>query len=396
MPPPGHRLSSSIPKGLVAAVLWMTVCSAQSSAPASAKTTELKFTSHDDYPMLGKLTTPDSPGLHAAVIYVQAAEAMTVDMKRPKAGGGTYNYFDLYREKLPPIGVAFFSYEGRGVHMGDKPPRYEATDADAYNTSTLENKVRDVLSAVQLAKKQPGIDGSRIFLMGTSEGTLLAAEAAARAPKDIHGLILYGVLSVNMRESFRYILTEGGLLNYLPYFDTDKDGRISKAEFEADPRKFRQAVWNNAGFENFDVDRDGYFTAADLAVLSKPLLDAIDREDFGPLDQWAKANAGVATPANWFRDHFAQPPMWTFLAKLDMPVGLFQGVADGNVPVAGVRKMEDAAKRAGKTNLEFHYFEGLGHTLGIEAYFTSGRLPAGHKAIFEFIERQAGREQPVR
>ena len=392
---PGHRLRSPIRQALLAAILWTPVCVAQPSESASPKTAELPFASYDGYPMLGKLTTPGSPGRHAAVIYVQAAEAMTVDMKRSKAGGGTYNYFDVYREKLPPMDVAFFSYEGRGVHMGDKPPRFEATDPDVYNTSTLENKVRDILSAVQLVKKQPGIDPSRIFLMGTSEGTLLAAVAAARAPKDIQGLILYGVLAVNMREAFRFILTDGGLLNFLPYFDTDKDGRISKAEFEADPRKFRQAVWNNAGFENFDVDHDGYFTAADLAVLSKPLLDAIDHEDFGPLNQWAKANAGVATPTNWFKDHFAHPPIWTFLAKLDMPVGLFQGIADGNVPVAGVRKLEDAAKRAGKRNLEFHYFEGLGHTLGIEGYFRAGKLPAGHKAIFEFIERQAGWGQPL-
>jgi len=39
--------------------------------------------------------------------------------------------------------------------------------------------------------------------------------------------------------------------------------------------------------------------------------------------------------------------------------------------------------------MEFHYFENLGHTLGVEAYFSNGKLPAGHKAIFEFIQRQA-------
>ena len=69
---------------------------------------------------------------------------MTVDTKRQKSRDTTFNYFDLYREKLPEMNVAFFSYEGRGIRMGDKPPRYETINWDIYNTSTLENKVRDI------------------------------------------------------------------------------------------------------------------------------------------------------------------------------------------------------------------------------------------------------------
>src|SRR5262245_26875140 len=146
------------------------------SGGSSAKTIEIPFTSHDGHEMFGKLTIPDSGASHAVVIYVQTAEGMTVDMKRPKGREGTFNYYDLYREKLPEMNVAFFSYEGRGIRMGDKPPRYESIDWDIYNTSTLENKVRDIISAVQVVKKQRGIDASLVFLMGASEGTLLASE----------------------------------------------------------------------------------------------------------------------------------------------------------------------------------------------------------------------------
>jgi len=104
------------------------------------------------------------------------------------------------------------AYDGRGIGMGDRPPRYEAIDPDVYNTSTLDNKVRDVLSAVALVRKQPGIDPARVFLMGASEGTLLAVQAAARAPKEISGLVLYGVLSVNMRDAFKYIVSDGAYM----------------------------------------------------------------------------------------------------------------------------------------------------------------------------------------
>ena len=200
---------------------------------AKTKTIEIPFKSHDGYEMFGKLTLPDSDGRHAVVIYVQTAEGMTVDMKRPLRNT-TFNYFDLYREKLPEMNVGFFGYEGRGIRMGDAPPRYEKIDWEIYNTSTLENKVRDIMSAVRVVAKQAGVDASRIFLMGASEGTLLAAEAASRMPKEIAGLVLYGVISSNMRETYKYIMTGGNFIAVRRYFDTDKDGRISKAEFEAD------------------------------------------------------------------------------------------------------------------------------------------------------------------
>ncbi|HEY7544990.1 MAG TPA: hypothetical protein VID27_08915, partial [Blastocatellia bacterium] len=355
------------------------------------KTIEIPFKSHDGYEMFGKLTLPDSDGRHAVVIYVQTAEGMTVDMKRPLPNG-TFNYFDLYREKLPEMNVGFFGYEGRGIRMGDAPPRYEKIDWDIYNTSTLENKVRDVMSAVRVVAKQAGVDASRIFLMGASEGTLLAAEAASRMPKEIAGLVLYGVISSNMRETYKYIMTGGNFIAVRRYFDTDRDGRISKAEFEADPAKFREKRWNNAGFETFDRDGNGYFTVEDMRALSKTYLDAADADNFEVLNGWLKVAASVATPKDWFKDHFAHQPIWTFLSQLDIPIGFFHGDEDASVPIEGVKKLEEMAKKAGKTKMEFHYFKGLDHSLNIGLYFVKGTMPEGHKAIFEFIRNQTQRK----
>ena len=364
------------------------------AAPTKAKTIEIPFKSHDGYPMFGKLTIPESAGRHAVVIYVQTAEGMTVDTKRPKPGGGTFNYFDLYAEKLPEMNVGFFRYQGRGVSMGDQPPRYEQINWEIYNTSTLENKVRDILSAVELVQKQPGIDASQIFLLGCSEGTLLAAEAASRAPRQIKGLILYGVMSGNMRDTFRYIMTDGGFIVFRKVFDANKDGKISKAEFEADPYKYRENVFHNASFENYDRNGDGFWTVDEMKAITKYFLDAVDTDNFEILNAWTKSSAGVSTPKDWFKDHFAHPSIWTFLSKLDISIGLFQGSADSSVPIEGVRKMEEQAKKAGKSNMQFHYFENLDHSLNIIVYFVKGTMPEGHKAIFEYINSQVGRKQP--
>jgi len=359
------------------------------------KTIEIPFSSYDRYEMFGKLTIPTSTGNHPVVIYVQTAEGMTVDMKRQKSRTGTFNYFDLYREKLPEMNVAFFSYEGRGITMGDKPPRYETINWDIYNTSTLENKVRDVMSAVELVKKQPGIDASRIFLMGASEGTLLAAEAASRMPKQIRGLILYGVLTANMRENFKYIVTDGSFLPWRSAFDTDKDGKISKQEFEADTNKFRERALKNEPFKSFDTNGDGFLTIEEFVMLFaalRNLRDAVDTENYEVLSEWARKSAAVTTPKDWFKDQFAHQPIWTFLAKINIAVGCFQGSADAMVPIDGVRKLEEQAKKAGKSKMEFHYFENLDHSLNIGEYFVKGNLPAGHQAIFEFIRQQTAKK----
>ncbi len=355
------------------------------------RTVEVSFKSHDGYPMRGKLTLPGTPGDHAVVIYVQTAEGMTVDMKRPLGAGKTFNYFDIYRSKFTEMDVAFFSYEGRGVAMGDDPPRYEAIDREVYDTSTLDNKVSDAVSALQAAKAQNGVDPSRIFLMGASEGSLLAAEAAARVPDDVAGLVLYGLMASNMRYTFAYIMSDGAFITYRRAFDTDKDGRVSKAEFEADPRTYRKNVLKGAEFSVFDKDQDGFFTVEDMKVLTKVYLDAIDNENFAVLEAWAVAGAAVSIPKGWFQDHFAHGSMWSFLSVLDVPVGCFHGSNDAFVPIEGVKLLQAKAKHSGKEKMEFFYFDGLDHSLGVGEYFVKGTVPAGHAAIFEFVRRVAGR-----
>jgi len=112
------------------------------------------FKSHDGHEMLGKLVLPEAAAPRAIVIYVQTAEGATVDQKRPLGGGKTFNYFDLYREILPPKGIGFFSYEGRGIRMGDQLPRFEKIDREVFNTGTLDNKVKDVISAINTVREQ--------------------------------------------------------------------------------------------------------------------------------------------------------------------------------------------------------------------------------------------------
>jgi len=104
-----------------------------------------------------------------------------------------------------------------------------------------------------------------------------------------------------------------------------------------------------------------------------------------------KGTAAVSLPANWLQDHFAHPAMGTFLSPLKIPVGFFHGDADNLTPIQGVRNIEEQAKKSGKTNFTFHYFEGLDHSLSIGRWFAAGDMPEGHKAIFEYIKAQTSK-----
>lgn len=378
---------------LLASVHWLLIAVLPIFADepkVKTKTIEIPFKSHDGHEMFGKLVIPETGGPFGVVIAVQTAEGATVDMKRRNGKGGTFNYYDLYREKLPAMNVGFFSYEGRGIRMGDKPPRFEKIDWDVYNTSTLENKVRDVLSALKVVQQQPGVDPKRIFLMGASEGTLLAAQAAARAPKEVAGLVLYGVLTSNMRENFRYIMSDGAFLTYRLQLNIKDNGKMSKEEYEAELKKLGVDLAKASPFSALDKNGDGFFSVDDMKIMTKKYLDAIDQDDFAVLQAWAKSSAAVSVPTEWFKDHFAQKPIWTYLEQLDIPVGCFHGARDTNTPIGGVKKLEAEATKAGKTKMKFFYFDKLDHSLNVGEFFTQNKLPEGHQAIFAFIKEQLG------
>jgi EF hand domain-containing protein len=63
------------------------------------------------------------------------------------------------------------------------------------------------------------------------------------------------------------IVTDGSFLSWRTNFDTAKDGRVSKPEFEADPSKFREKALKNEPFKTFDTNGDGFFTTEELDAM---------------------------------------------------------------------------------------------------------------------------------
>jgi pimeloyl-ACP methyl ester carboxylesterase len=366
------------------------VMTAKAQAPSAAvpyKTIEISFRVDDGQELFGKLTLPDGDARRPVVMMIQTAEAQTVD-SRVQGPRGPIDFFDLYRKELAQIGVAFFSYEGRGIRTGDKPPRYVAIDRASFNTSTLDRKVRDAMGAVRMLRTRSDVDPSQVFLKGTSEGTLLAVETATRLPGEIKGLVLSSVVA-DMREAIKFMMIDGTFMNHRTFWDTNDDGTITHQEFEADRRGVRRAA--KIEFSVFDVNGDGVYTIDDLRIRLKKYVEAVDAGDLVTVGEWLKASAALELPDGWLKDHFAHPSTWSYLSKLDLPVGIFHGEADANTPVSGVKALERQAIGAGKTRMEFHYFAGEDHSLGGLDYFLRGAPSEGYRELFAYVKRQTAR-----
>ena len=368
---------------------------AQTAPPATApafKTVEIPFSSHDGHPMLGKLTVPSAGGPFPVVVFVQTAEAATADT-RIQGPKGPLDFFDIYRREFAAMNVAFFSYEGRGARLGEKPPRYVQLDRAIYNTSTLDNKVQDAITAVRLVQKQGGVDPSQIFLHSMSEGTLLCAETAARIPKEIKALVLAAVLT-DMKAAMKFMMTDGVFEQHRGHWDANRDGTITTAEFDADPRGVRKLMPSGIELARFDRTGDGVYTVEDARMNGQTLVNAVDTQNMEVLGGWLKAVAMVDTPDGWLADHLKHSSIETFLSQLDMPVGFFQGEADALTPASEVRALEQRMNAAGKTKMEFHYFPRLGHDLAGLQYFIRGTPSDAFRAMFDFVRRQTTRGAP--
>ena len=85
------------------------------------------------------------------------------------------------------------------------------------------------------------------------------------------------------------------------------------------------------------------------------------------------------------------------LALLALRAGLARGLLDRELACAPFRALERTAKAAGKTNMEFRYFDGLDHGLGTIVYFNTGAPSTGtaHSPTTSHVSSGATRS-PIR
>lgn len=355
----------------------------------------LRFRARDGVELVGRLRMPPGKRPEKLVVYVNGSGPNTYDDRRRLAPGVEFNYFDLFAQECVRRGMAFFSYDSRGVSASEEPPTYEAIDEQLYATYLPTNEIADVEVMVSGLRSRPGLERARVVLLGWSAGTAIAPRVAldaesGRGPQ-IDALILCGYMHRTMDLTLEWQNSgEPSAMFYRQYFDADRDGKISKAELEADPYKILPALGMEGGsaFANLDLNGDGSVTAADFGAMLAPRLAAIRSAIDSGDDAWLAANYPVRLTSAWFKDYRANMGANAdILPRLGLPIHIFHGELDRNVPVQGALDAAALFAGLGKDNLTLHTFPGHDHDLNYALYPLRGQLSPALAELFETLGR---------
>lgn len=377
---------SLLAAGLLALSPSADLPSVTQAAPAATGTVEVRtIPSFDAYPLEGRLYLPPDQSPRALVIYVNGSGPNTNQNTRQLSADATFSYFDLVASGFNEVGAAFLSYSTRGVTASDTPPFYHTVDPQAYQTYLPEHSVQDVAAIVRALRTDSRLHDCPIYLLGWSEGTMIAPKVAQLVPVD--GLLLAGYVNGTMQQVLDWQQTGGSsMVTYCLYFDADGDGRVSQAEYENDRYGVRPALGlDQVVFSELDADGDGQLTASDFAALLAPsrqaLYDAITHSD----DAWLAKNYPVRLTSAWFHAHSHFTPNRDMLTELDLPIVIFQGQADANVPVQDTLDIQAQFTALGKDNLTVHLYPNADHDLNFASYLSTGVWPQAWRDLFSAV-----------
>ncbi|HEX7326041.1 MAG TPA: alpha/beta fold hydrolase [Rhodanobacteraceae bacterium] len=252
-------------------------------------------------PLRGALTLPAGSGPFPAVVLVGGSGPNDLD----EAVGASKPFRDI-ANGLAAAGIASLRYDKRQTDYGLK------MSANAHLTVD-EEETDDALTAAHLLAKQNGIDPHRVFVLGHSEGGMLAPRMGQRDP-ELAGVIMLAAPARKLLTVIREQVREQGERAGLP-----------KANIEAQEKSLAD---------------------------EQTLLDKADPK------HPPTGSFGGAPQTWWFSLH--EYDQVTTAKSLSMPILILQGGSDFQVsPKLDFDTWKQAL--AGKANVTFHSFPGLGH-----------------------------------
>ncbi len=280
--------------------------------------------------LAGTLTEPESPGPFPALILISGSGAQdrdeTIFEHKP---------FLVLADALTRRGVAVLRIDDRGV------------GGSTGNTmkSTSDDFAGDVLAGIAFLKARSEIDGTRIGLMGHSEGGIIAPMVASRS-SDVAFIILMAGTGLPGEE-----------ILYL------QGQAILKAMGAGEKSLKRQLDVQKRLFEILKTEKDEKAAEAKMRESAKAWTESLseaERKAIGNADAFLSAQFKMVQ-SPWFRYFLTYDPR-PALAKVHCPVLAIIGEKDRQVPVKeNLSQIEAALKTAGNHRVTAKELPGLNH-----------------------------------
>jgi alpha-beta hydrolase superfamily lysophospholipase len=267
----------------------------------------------------GTLILPEGKGPFPTVVYAH--------------GSGPLRRESLYGASFYPMGVAYFSFDKRGTGQstGD------------WRTASLEELAGDVLAGIRCLQARPDIDGSRVGVIGISQGGWVGSIAARSS--DVKFMVIHSGSGVSVAENIvheqRSQMLAAGLSEAQVAAGTDFNRRTGRMATEGRPWEEIHALFEAVKAEPFA----GF---AFPAALSKENTNW----------EWFRKNGDVDT--GQILKQVRCPVLW-FLADLDTQVPtakseprLRQALKEAGNRDGSIKVMKNASHMLLETRPELH------------------------------------------
>ncbi|AGZ41365.1 alpha/beta hydrolase [Actinoplanes friuliensis] len=318
----------------------------------------------------GELTYPTrSKGRLPVVVMLHGSGHNDMNQTLPE-GGST---FVPLAQAAGREGFATLRFNKRGV-TGIGP--VESTDPAQLAPKNPYNRIQqDASAAIRFAAKSPHVDPSKIFLLGHSEGTNVAANLASDPKKygipKPAGVIEMGVVGLDIKNLLTLQIFGRLLLQMHDEFDVDADGQLTATEavngLAAQPKEladqFRTVLLDGKKvLASTDTNHDGQVA---IDAEAGPVL----RKSTG-IDAYPNVPGLDQALVDYLNDIARFPTVSQALPKFSGPTLLLNGENDLQTPARAALVADAAIAKAGNKDHKIVIYPGMAHTMNITPKFT--------------------------
>lgn len=319
----------------------------------------------------GELTYPsNAKGRLPVVVMLHGSGHNDMNQTLPEGKGST---FVPLAQAAGREGFATLRFNKRGVT--DIGPVESTDPAQLAPKNPYDRIQQDASAAIRFAARSPRIDPAKIFLLGHSEGTNVAANLASDPtrygiPKPA-GVIEMGVVGLDIKQLLTLQIYGRLLLQLHDEFDVDADGRLTATEavngLTGQPKEladqFRTVLLDgDKVLAGTDTDHDGQVA---IDAEAGPVL----RKSTG-IDAYPNVPGLDQPVVDYLNDIARFPTVSEALPKFSGPTLMLNGENDLQTPARAALAADAAVAAAGNKDHKIVIYPGMAHTMNITPKFT--------------------------